>query len=253
MTLTQASLARALRNPEQPVPAGLVDAMGRQAGRRFATHRNTIAVTLREALAAGFPATARLLGETNFARIAGGYVAQSPPDSPILMHYGAGFPAYLDALLPALPQLAHMDYLPDVARLDLMLRHAAHAEDSRPVEPGQLAALTPETLQRMRLVLAPSLRVLQSRWPVAQLHARALSDDAPAPQPGGEDIVITRPGFDPQIHRLPPGGALLLTRLQDGEPLGEALHGIPEDSVQEVLARLVTQSALTALILPEGG
>jgi hypothetical protein len=218
MTASQSILADALLDPAAPVPAGLVDPRGRPAGRRFAVYRNNVAVSLTEALETGFPVLRKLLGDANFKSLSGLFLRRHPPASPLLMHYGAMMPAFLERL----PQLAHLPYLADVARLELALRESYHAADAEPVAPAEFETLPAEDLVRARLTLAPAVRVLSSPWPVLSIWERNSRDGAPKPAMRPEDVVVVRPAFDPEPRRLFPGGAAFVKALQVGLTVGEA-------------------------------
>ena len=216
--MSQAAFTQALLDPEQPEPTGLSDGFGAPAGRRFSVYRNNVTVALIDAMAAGFPAVVKLLGEENFRNIAREYARAHPPQSPLMMLYGADFATFLEGVQP----LKRYGYLPDVARLEYALRESYHAADAAPVAPDKLAELPPETLAQARLTLAPALRLLRSPWPVLSIWRYNIQDGAPKPQAAGEDILVTRREFDPSPHLLGPGAADFITACQQGAPLGEA-------------------------------
>ena len=132
----QSAFRAAILDADRPAPPDLLDGLGRPTAKRFNVYRNNVAVSLTEALEAGFPATARLLGDANFRAVAGRFLRASPPDSPLMMHYGAGFPDFLASL----DALASMGYLADVARLEQALRTAYHAADHTALAPDSLAS-----------------------------------------------------------------------------------------------------------------
>lgn len=245
--ITEAALRSAITDPARPVPPGLTDGGDGTAGRRFNIYRNNVAVSLTEALASGFPCLHALLGAEGFARVAAGFWRRHPPESPVLATYGAALPGYLEAV----PPRASMRYLPDVARLELALRAAYHAADAAPVDPATLAAIPPERLADARLRLAAALRMLRSDWPVLSIHAHFLSD-GPAPKPGGQDIVVMRPGFDPVARCLPLGGAAFLAALAEGATLGTAqeaaLAEVPDFDPAATLSLLIEGAAIVEVI-----
>lgn len=235
----QETFRAALFEPAQAVPDGLRDGHGGPAGRRFAVYRNNVAVALTEALESGFPTVRKLLGPQNFRGLAGLYLRAHPPASPVMMLYGGTLPAFIAKT----PQLAHLGYLPDVARLDLALRESYHAADARPVAPEVLAAIPAKALEGIRLSLAPALRLLRSRWPLHAIHRFNHEPGAPKPVPRAEDVLVTRPGFDPLPRLLPPGGGAALAALRDGRTLGAALAaGTAEDPAFDPAALLTLLS-----------
>lgn len=217
----QTSFRAALLDATQPTPTGLTDGAGRPAGRRYDVYRNNVAVSLREALETGFPVIAKLLGPENFAYTAGVYLRAEPPASPLMMTYGAGFPDFLAGFAP----LAGLPYLADVARLELMLRQSYHAADHKPADPSVLQGLAPDALMACRLTLAPSLRLLRSKYPVWSIWQRNSREGAPKPPAQAQDTVILRAEFDPEPHLLPPGGADFIDALLHDAPLGVAIDG----------------------------
>ncbi|WP_010139910.1 HvfC/BufC N-terminal domain-containing protein [Oceanicola sp. S124] len=246
---TQADFRTAMLRPEAPVPEGLGNGHGGPAGRRFAVYRNNVAVGLTEAVVEGFPTLRALLGEDNLRALAAPFLRAHPPSSPLMFRYGAALPGFLRSFQP----LAHMGYLPDVARLDLARRESYHAADATPLDPARLAAIPPADLARARLGLAPSLRVVRSAWPLWQIWQLA-HHDGPPPRPVAEDILITRPGFDPTAHHLPAGGAGFLDALGQGrsaEAASEAaLAEAPDADLPALLGLLLKSGALTSLEIP---
>jgi len=219
MSTDQSSFRAALLDAQAPPPAGLVGPDGAPAGKRFDVYRNNVAVSLTEALEVSFPVVRKLVGDEFFKAMAGVFLRQHPPDSPILMLYGAEFPRFLRGFEPA----AGLGYLPDVARLENAIRSSYHAADSTPIEPGRLQALAPEALMRARLGIAPSAMVVRADWPIHGIWRFNTEADAPQPRGGAEDVLVTRAAYEPKPHALPPGGADFVEALQAGASFGAAL------------------------------
>lgn len=240
----QESFGAALLDPARPVPEGLGDGHGGPAGRRFAVYRNNVAVSLTEALESGFPTVLKLIGPTNFRGLAGAYLRAHPPRSPLMMLYGGEFPGFVAAE----PQLRHLSYLPDVARLDLALRQAYHAADAVPVAPETLSSLPPGDLPDLRLRLAPAVRLVPSRWPIHGIHRFNHAPGSPKPQARPEDVLVTRPEFDPIPRLLPPGGAGFVAALLEGGTLAAALAAAGDGfDPAPVLALLAGDRCITAV------
>lgn len=238
----QTEFHAALLDAARPAPAGLVDGHGRAAPRRFNVYRNNVAVSLTDALEAAFPATARLLGPENFRGLAGRFLRQSPPASPLMMHYGAGF----DAFLAGIDALGSMGYLPDIARLEHSLRHAYHAADAEPIPPDALSAVAPETLPNLRFSFAPAVQLVISDWPIFDIYQYALNPDAPKPQPAKQAVLISRPAFDPMQTMLSHTDATFLRALIDGQTLAKAAALTPDFDLSHPLGILLSERCITS-------
>lgn len=244
----------ALLDPEAPLPPGLTSWNGSDPAQRFAVYRNNVTVSLIEALGAGFPVVRAMVGEAFFRDMARVFLRTCPPRSPMLMGYGAAFPAFLARFEPveALP------YLPDLARLELARRQSFHATDAEPLAPEAFAALDPEALADLSLKLHPSLIALASPhaivslWAAHQGHGALETVEPCAP----EEALILRPHDEVVVLRLPPGGALFFARLAAGQTLGAATlaaSATPGFSVSECLHTIVAQGAATAFAITGDG
>lgn len=218
MTVSQSQFRAALFDPDLAAPPGLSDPQGRPAGKRFNVYRNNVTLSLIEALESSFPVLRKLVGDGFFRAMARLYLRQHPPETPLLMFYGAAMPGFLADFAP----VSHLPYLPDVARLELALRLAYHAGDVSPIAPEALTGLPPEVLPLARIGLAPALHLLVSDWPIHAIWRFNTDPDAAKPIMQAEAVVVLRPAFDPAPYLLPPGGAAFVAALQAGLPLGQA-------------------------------
>jgi len=123
---TQHAFASALLDPARPVPSGLATWNGSDPVARFAVYRNNVVVSLVAALADTFPVVRELVGEEFFTAMARLYVAEQPPLSPVLAHYGDGFADWVVQFEPA----AAVPCLADMARLERARVRAYHAADA---------------------------------------------------------------------------------------------------------------------------
>ncbi|WP_306152363.1 DNA-binding domain-containing protein [Roseovarius sp. MMSF_3281] len=247
MSVDQRQFHDALWDNARDAPAGLRDGQGRPAGARFSVYRNNVAVGLTEALEVSFPAIVKLIGPENFKKVAGVFLRQHPPKSPLIMVYGTEFPVFLESFQP----LNHIGYLPDVARLEQALRESYHAADATPIDPGNLANLSEEELTATRMTFAPSARLICSHWPVHAIWAYNLEDGAPKPANVAQDVFITRPDFDPQCHPLSKESGVFFASLLLGNSIGEAFEDAAETSSEfdlaAVLTLLLDTQAITAI------
>lgn len=241
--MSQSGFGDALLDPSLPVPPGLTDPQGRASPRRFAVYRNNVTVGLTEALRQSFPVVRALVGDEFFTAMAIAHLRAHPPRSPLMMFYGADMPDFLAAF----PAVSHLPYLPDVARLELALRAAYHAADAAPIDPALLQSLTPEALLSTRIGFAPAVSLLRSDWPVLTIW-RANTHAAPPPSDWtGQDILMTRPEFDPVPQLLPQGAAPFIAALLSGATLGQAQDAAPPFDLTATLSLLVTGGAIAGI------
>lgn len=241
--ISQSVFRAALLNPSAPIPEGLTDGHDRPAGRRYGVYRNNVTVSLREALVAGFPSIVSLIGRENFDHVARAYLRQSPPVSPLMMHYGADFPAFLATV----EQLAPLPYLSDVARIDVAMRQSYHAADSTGIDPAALQALDEDRLLKTRFGFALSMILLRSTRPIGSIwHYTLRGGEKPTGNP--EDVLILRAEFDPEPFILGPGAGDVVEALQGGMPFGPAIEiGGLDFDLGALLGLLLSQSAITNL------
>ena len=240
MTVSQSTFRDAVLNADLPVPAGLRDGQDAPAGTRFSVYRNNVVLSLTEAMATAFPLVHKLLGGETFQKLAAVYVRAHPPRSPLMMYYGADFPDFLQNFAP----LSHIGYLPDCARIDLAKRQSYHAADSTPFDQSILLG---DDVHALTIAVSPATRIIRSVWPLYDLWRFNTQNGAPKPQAVSQDVLITRPAFDPEVHLLPAGCATWLEVLAADMPLGNAIEKAtlsdPQFDLTEALTLAVTSGA----------
>lgn len=236
--MSQTEFVTALLDPTAPTPKGLITPEGEVAERRFAIYRNNVAVSLTEALEAGFPALQTLIGPTRFKALAGIYLRTYPPSDPRLMYFGDK----MAELLPTIEPLSPYPYLADVAQLEWAIRRSYHAEDSMAFDPATLGALSPDELSALVLNFAPATRLVTSRYPLHAIWASTQQGGTPPKTSDPQWVLITRPDYDPQPHPVDPETGAAILQLIEGRPLGVALDalGAPE----ALLGLLLSSGAL---------
>lgn len=223
---------------------GVHDGAGRPAGHRIAIYRNNVIVSLRDALAETFPATARLMGEAYFAAAAVAFAQGTKPASPVLWRYGEAFPAFLRTL----PGLAAYPFVPEAAALEFQRLDAYHAADAEPLAPAALAAVPAADLGRVIFAAHPAARLV--RLPAGGLGAYAQNAPGPpAAQPSVDApaALVTRPCLDVLINPMTTAEADLAAALLGGAPLGQAAGD--SDALTGTLARLLSAGAFGGFAL----
>lgn len=242
----QTEFAAALRDAERRPPDGLLAA---DTAERFAVYRNNVVHGLGRALAAGFPATEAIVGAEFFAAMAALYVRISPPTSPVLLQYGDSLPDFLARFEP----LAELPYLADVARLELAYTRAFHAADAASQPAHRLNEIAADRIGTMRMALHPSLQILRSAHPVADIWAMN-TGRAPLCEIAdwsAQDVLVLRPHYEVTISVLAPGEAEFLLQLQAGAALEQAAAAALEETdmfdLAAALAAMFTRGAVAAV------
>jgi hypothetical protein len=238
--MNQHAFAKALLDPEAVVPEGIVDPTGRPAPKRFSVYRNNVASSLTRALEVSFPTVRKLVGDAFFGATALVFLRAHPPQSRMLMLYGDRFPDFLETF----PPVAHLGYMPDVARLDQAMRESYHAADSTPLPEAAFQQLLGGDIAGLRVTLAPSLRLIRSSWPLHSIWL-ANTEDGPVPRPNAENVLVLRPAFDPRPHLLTAGGGAFIAGLMAGKSFGESLEATDEEvDLTGVLGLLIPGKAI---------
>jgi hypothetical protein len=214
------AFAAALVDPTCPPPAGTRGREGATDQRRFAVYRNNVAVSLIASLAARYPVTRRLVGEDFFRAMARAYAARSKPESPVLIHYGRGFPAFVATFEPA----RDLPYLADVACLEKAWVEAYHAAEAEPLTLAALAALDADGLANARARFHPAARLVSSDHPIASIWAahQGAGEVKAIENWRAEAAMTTRPAAEVILRLLPPGGYAFARALFHGATIRQA-------------------------------
>lgn len=243
---TEQAFAAALLDPALPVPAGLAAWNGSDPAVRFAVHRNNVVVSLVAALADTFPVVRELVGEEFFTAMARLYVAEQPPRSPVLAHYGDDYADWVARFEPA----ATVPYLADMARLERARVRAYHAADAPVLAADAIAAhlADPARLPQARLALHPSVSVITSPYAIASLWAAHQGQGrlAEVQVDRPESALVLRLDDDAAVLAVPAGAAAFYRGLLSGQPLGVAAAGDAPFDLVDSLAILIRHGALSA-------
>ncbi len=230
----QAAFMAALFDPEKPAPDGLRHPQGGNAAARLAVYRNNVVYGLMQNLRAGFPLLLELLGDARFDELAETFARAHPPSDPLIFAYGAVLPDFIDTFAP----LAAQPYAGDVARLELAMRGAADAVAHQAIE---AAAINPDILPDAVAILAPTLHVLASDWPLHELYLylNGVLQSAPDMAEAQALMIYRMPTGGVALELLPPDGARFLLDIQAGMPLAHAAHGLAPEAMTDMLTRLL--------------
>src|SRR5258708_7132977 len=240
--------AGALLEPDLARPAAVAGPKSKAARKRYNVYRNTVTVSLITALTAVFPATQRITGGDFCRAMARFYVRTTPPTSPLLFEYGRDFPNFIEQYEYA----QSVPWLADVARIERAWLDAYHAPDIQPLMPHALASIPSERLVDTILKPHPPAPIVRSRFPAVTIFTANRSDGSASRVEvvEAEDALLTRPALDVEARRLPPGGAIFVTRLVAGESLGASASAALSDTPSFDLAANISGMLEAAPVTP---
>jgi hypothetical protein len=244
---SQTAFATALLDVQLPCPDGLCSANGADPASRFAVYRNNVQSSLINALADSYPVVMQLVGVEFFRSMAAIFVQTQPPHSPLMSHYGEGFVDFIAGFEPA----ASVAYLADVARLEGLRTRAYHAADASPIRPEEITAALahPQILSTLSVVLHPSLRLLDSPWPVVAIWAAHQRQDSLAgiDLDRGQHALVLRNHLDVEVMVIEPGASVFIRQLIAGQPLLRAAETSPSFDLAQTLGLLIAHNAICDL------
>ena len=244
---TQAVFSAALLDVGLPCPDGLCSANGADPASRFAVYRNNVQGSLSNALADSYPVVMQLVGEEFFHAMAGVFIPNHPPHSPLMSDYGSNLADFISDFEPA----SSVPYLADVARLERLRTLAYHAADAPPLSQEQIAAAfaDQEALSSLRIGLPPSLHVFDSAFAVVDIWAAHQGDATLA----GVDLnraqhaLILRNGLEVEVFAVDRGASQFIRQLKAGLSLTQALENAEAFDLSQTLALLISRHAITHL------
>jgi Putative DNA-binding domain len=132
---------------------------------QLAVYQGSVQGNLTEALGEIYPRVKQSVGATFFAALAARYVRAHPSCSHSLDNYGASFAEYCSSF----SALENLPYCSDLARVDWAWHTAFHAQDAPTLQSDVLLALSEAQLSEKVMCLHPSVRVVESEFPIYQI------------------------------------------------------------------------------------
>ena len=206
---------------------------------RLAIYRHHVSATLTDALKAAYPVVCRLVDERFFAYAADRFIAAHPPTSPCLSEYGDALADFLADFEPC----RHLEYLPDVARLEWAMVRALNADDAPVLDRRALLDVAAADIPTLRLRFHPSFTLVASPWPIDQIWRANQPDADPSATvdlaTGAARLAVRRHEDDVVFAVLDGGAYALRCLLQSHRTLGEAAAAVlVEDPSLDLAAML---------------
>jgi hypothetical protein len=171
-------------------------------------------------LATRFPVVRRMVGEQSFRLMAQRFIMSKPPRFPIALTYGESFPSFLRTQ----GRLASIEYVADIAELEVARRKAQQAADARPIDVSVSRAWQAEHPNGVRVILHPSLHVVASRFPIVTIweNNQRGNENCMIERWRAEAALVARPFREVEICRLPPCGHTFIGALARGQTVAVA-------------------------------
>ena len=256
---TQAVLAASLLAGDAEVASAVTaEAASRvRAGKLPAKHRleiyrHNVTANLRGALKDIYPVILSVVGDAYFSHAANQFIRTHPSHSGDLNQFGGAFGDFLATY----PHAIDLPYLRDVARLEWAWHEAFHAGDAMPFDLARLVTLTEEEHVALRFKLHPTVRLVQSPYPILQIwevnqatFVGAIEVDWSVP---AEALLIHRDitdGVSVLIKRISPTRYAFLRALQKRKTLNAANASALEEDVDFDLEGFLIESVHSGVIV----
>ena len=212
----------AVTAPKAPRDGGIL-----QRPELLEVYRYAYRARLEEALDDDFEAV-RVMAGPRWPRLMAGYLRDCPPVSKTLNDYGARFPDWLR-------QRRHV-LLADLAKMEWALIEVLHAPAATLLDHATLARIPLEQWGAARFTAAPTLRLVESPWPINQVLDRIRDGEIPEkPKRQTSLTAVYRRGFDLWRQSLNPEAGNVLVALVAGQTLEQALEGVPDSAAEAVM------------------
>lgn len=219
---------------------------------RLAVYFGAYRWRLIEALAANMPRLQQLLGEQEFAALAGRYVDDYPSQFASIRWFGDRLAQVLTQSHPERPWLA------ELAQWEWALAASFDARDAQPVDLAALATVAPGDWAELRFEFHPSVQYLQMSTNAPALF-EALTEEQPLPEPAALDElqpwILWRQQLKTQYRSLEPAEDAVLEVVRAGGTFAEMCEALcnwhdPDDvplQAAGILKRWLVEEMLTAV------
>lgn len=202
---------------------------------RIGIYANAYYARLLECLSEEYPALIAALGETAFAAFCLQYLQTCPSTSYTLGDLGARFPQFLTENRPEREETGTPDWTDFLIELATLERLYSEVFDGPGIEQTplltseKLNAISPEEWPELKLQVAPCFRLCEFRFPVHEYITSVRKEEAPSiPEPETTYLAITCRNFVVRRETISQPEHFLLSRLQQGRRVGEAIAELVE-------------------------
>ena len=175
-----------------------------------------------EIMAGEYPTVQHILGEELFNQVVRDYIAHHPSTHYNLNRLSIKFPHYLEKEVTDLP---HQPFVVAIATVERVMEDAFDDPHREKISQEAIQSIPGEQWGDIRLQFNPALYLLELDYPVND-YMTAVNENRhmDVPQAYKTFVVVYRCDYTVWREDLDYESYLLLSRLKDGESLGEALE-----------------------------
>jgi len=215
---------------------------------RLRIYQRNAAVTFRRALENTYPVLHRRVGDDYFAQLACEYRAAHPSRHGDLHWVGCDFSVWLLTRL----QGSGYEWLADLARLEWACEESLQAAGARAPGVESLAEIPVERMTQLRFSLAPSLRCVDSPYPIWSIWSANQPDRPGHPvalDRGAEYVLLLTDVHGLALYQVAAADLAFIRTISRGDGLQASLDcaGLDADELPRLLGWLFGLGAITGI------
>lgn len=196
---------------------------------RLAIYSDAYFSRIAEALRTDFEATYQTLGEETFFELVSAYIKEFPSTSTSIEEVGAKFPDFIRKLDPGIG----LPYLSELAQIEWALIEAFYADDLLPFNPNSLNTIPHSSWNMVKLIMDPSIRLIETSWPVHIIWESRKSSVIPELRQSTSFYLVYRNGHKVELIKKNKIEFKALKLAQSGHSVGQICEGLEKDLAGE--------------------
>ena len=217
---------------------------------RLEIYRNNIISSLTTVMVDTFPIVEKLVGVDFFRGMARKFICINPPEQSCLHEYGTGFATFIQDFEP----VKHLNYLPDIAQLEISTNVVYHAKDTSALTAIHLSQIAEDELANLKISLRDSVALLESKYRLLDIRDFALNAGTPPDSiEGKQHLLVYRAGLDTEIMLIEESEYNFLNQLKEhnlGDALATCIQDDPNFNLQHILNKHLNLGTFAGLNTP---
>ena len=218
---------------DNAVLASICDQGNLKPSERIDIYRTNVRSLHVSVLMSVYPVCEKILGSDYFKQVAKKYVKQNPSQSVDLNEYGDQFANFLRILIEHRPELADFQYLADLAQLEWQIQQVYFSADNVKLDMVEFQNACVAQAGEMSFCLQPSVSILDSEYPIAELWEMHQSDGVEHKKiVAGEHeyLCVFRNEYEVSLRKINADLFGLIVAIQDNKTLAEIAQMFVEGS-----------------------